>query len=653
MSDIADLKLRFLGSLVEQLGAQMYPSATATIAELISNAWDADARNVWVQIPLDERWDETKIITVTDDGVGMSPLDVREAYLLVGRKRRLASGTDTTLSGRLLHGRKGIGKLAAFGTARILDCTTRQDEEELRFRLDYDAIRAVPAGEDYDVEVSSDQDPLHDPFGRALVHGTRIRLSQLTLKRAVNSTRFRLSMSRRFALQADQMKVFINGEELKRFDYDVEIRFPRDGVPSGVEIASDGWADDTVDGRPVRWWIGFTAKPLTDQTLQGISILARGKMVQRPFLFQRAQGVRGQLGQEYLVGEISADWLDEGADIDKDHILANRDQLQLEKEELDSLMEWGRRRLAWALSERNNLRVRRQQEHLETSTEIARILEPFTPDEQQTLIRIGESLSKVGEISEAEIFDVMSAIAAAQGDAVIRQMWQEIDREAPDVQERIWRIIHRFGLIDARRSRSIIEARLRAINELKQFVTTGAREVPTIHDHIKENRWLIDPRLVMSSDEVPLTELGIMYKPDSSSGKRLDFMFALRPSKHSAFQEVTIVEIKRAIDPASGQPHSVKNAEVNKFQDYVLAAVEYLEKTDAKPLVSGLMIAEKYTQDAERTRRNLESATRAKFMFRTWHQVIYETEQLHKSWLDVEERRAQRTGETIRGSAEE
>jgi hypothetical protein len=46
------LRLRFGGSLVEQLGAQLYPSVTATIAELISNAWDADADNVWVTVPL-------------------------------------------------------------------------------------------------------------------------------------------------------------------------------------------------------------------------------------------------------------------------------------------------------------------------------------------------------------------------------------------------------------------------------------------------------------------------------------------------------------------------------------------------------------------------------------------------------------------------
>ena len=64
------LKLKFVGALVEQLGAQMYPSATSTVAELISNAWDADARHVWVNMPFGESWESNSEITVIDDGHG-------------------------------------------------------------------------------------------------------------------------------------------------------------------------------------------------------------------------------------------------------------------------------------------------------------------------------------------------------------------------------------------------------------------------------------------------------------------------------------------------------------------------------------------------------------------------------------------------------
>lgn len=88
-SERRPLKLRFLGSLIEQLGAQLYPGATATMAELISNAWDADASNVWIDIPLGQTWTEDDRIVVIDDGDGMSYEDAETRYLLVGRKRAL------------------------------------------------------------------------------------------------------------------------------------------------------------------------------------------------------------------------------------------------------------------------------------------------------------------------------------------------------------------------------------------------------------------------------------------------------------------------------------------------------------------------------------------------------------------------------------
>ena len=134
-----DLELKFGGRLVEQLGAQMYPSATATVAELISNAWDADAKNVWVDMPFGD-WGGGEIVVI-DDGVGMGMREADEHYLVVGRNRR-ATGEQRTPGGRLIHGRKGIGKLAAFGTASILEVRTRRtDSPPVAFRLDYDKIR--------------------------------------------------------------------------------------------------------------------------------------------------------------------------------------------------------------------------------------------------------------------------------------------------------------------------------------------------------------------------------------------------------------------------------------------------------------------------------------------------------------------------------
>jgi hypothetical protein len=41
------------GQLFKHLGLQMYAGAVPAVAELISNAYDGMARNVWVTIPTD------------------------------------------------------------------------------------------------------------------------------------------------------------------------------------------------------------------------------------------------------------------------------------------------------------------------------------------------------------------------------------------------------------------------------------------------------------------------------------------------------------------------------------------------------------------------------------------------------------------------
>ncbi|EKS6319114.1 ATP-binding protein, partial [Enterobacter hormaechei] len=66
MSDMEKLKLRYSHNIIEHLGLKLYQNKpTNVIAELISNSWDADAQNVWIEIAQDK-------VSITDDGCGMS-----------------------------------------------------------------------------------------------------------------------------------------------------------------------------------------------------------------------------------------------------------------------------------------------------------------------------------------------------------------------------------------------------------------------------------------------------------------------------------------------------------------------------------------------------------------------------------------------------
>jgi hypothetical protein len=240
--------------LVEQLGAQLYPRVTASVAELISNAWDADAANVWITIPFDRKWDESAVIEVLDDGHGMTYAQAQDRYLIVGRNRRREEGAMSE-GGRPLHGRKGIGKLAAFGTAGHLELVTVRNGIPTAFGLDYDRLRRLPPTKPYIAEVVADPEPLVNPLsGEPLANGTRVRLGRLRAKRRSNEAEFRRSMARRFALDATKMQVYINKKPLTRFDYDVSVRFPRDARPSNaIELTanSDGWGTERIDATPL------------------------------------------------------------------------------------------------------------------------------------------------------------------------------------------------------------------------------------------------------------------------------------------------------------------------------------------------------------------------------------------------------------------
>ena len=631
------LRLKFVGALVEQLGAQLYPSATATVAELISNAWDADADNVWVTIPFGQSWAEGGVIEVLDDGHGMTREQAQQHYLVTGRKRRLQDNGFSP-GGRPVHGRKGIGKLAAFGTAEILDCYTIRSGQAVSFRLDYDEIRKAKPGTDCEVEETRDQEPLSSPDHSPLIHGTRIRLSRLRLKRAISEDQFMKSMSRRFAIDETFMRVFINGQQLKRFDMELEFRFPRDGQPSGYlgQVGVDGWGTENLpSGQEVRWWIGFTPKPLEAEYLRGISILGRKKLLQRPFMFERAQGVRGQLGQEYVVGEVEADWLDTGTDIEDDLIQTNRDQLQLEDDRVQELLEWGRRRLNWALTQRQNRRQKKAEELIETPN-IQNLLKDFTETEQRHLTDIAKKASKIGDPNPEDVRDFMVEVVNGFKDKAVRELIERVQTEDEGFQSSFWGLVREFSLIDARKNYSIIQARLGTIERLDAAIRAGATEVPEIRDVIKEFPWILDPRWSLLGDEIDPETLQEPYEPtfDKETGQRLDFLFILKPRAPAPFDEVLVVEIKRGMK-SNGQIHRPNEGEVNKFHSYVLGVYANYSRNTTPPSVSGLMIANGYTQRADRTRRSLEQVREVQLEFQTWDNVIENTRRLHTGWLEV------------------
>lgn len=73
----------------------MYKTLPPVLAELISNAYDADA--TWVDIKLYDENPEKQII-ITDNGHGMTFGEINDSFLVIGKNRRKGTTNDLGLT---------------------------------------------------------------------------------------------------------------------------------------------------------------------------------------------------------------------------------------------------------------------------------------------------------------------------------------------------------------------------------------------------------------------------------------------------------------------------------------------------------------------------------------------------------------------------
>lgn len=104
------LELKFDPGTIEALGIKMYSQLPQALAELIANAWDAAAKNV--KVYLEDK--DQKVISVLDDGDGMSFEEIQEKFLRIGRHRREEEEKRQNSLGRKITGKKGIGEISTF-----------------------------------------------------------------------------------------------------------------------------------------------------------------------------------------------------------------------------------------------------------------------------------------------------------------------------------------------------------------------------------------------------------------------------------------------------------------------------------------------------------------------------------------------------------
>lgn len=219
MSDGAPKPFQFEISLsvLNHLGRNLYRNFITVIAEAVSNSWDAEAQNVWIDIDKDGN-----TFSIKDDGLGMTAEDFQEKFLKIGYSKR-KDGKKETNGGRPFIGAKGIGKLA------LLSCAKRVSIYSKTASTDY--VGGVIDNAELDKAIKSDntadQYPLEQPdFGRieklqqGHEQGTTIVFDGMKEKLRSSPAHIRkmLAMSFKFSLHDKAFKIFVDGTEVSEAD---------------------------------------------------------------------------------------------------------------------------------------------------------------------------------------------------------------------------------------------------------------------------------------------------------------------------------------------------------------------------------------------------------------------------------------------------
>ena len=118
-----ELTLNFHGRIIDHLGIQMYQSPVAAVAEIVSNAWDADAEQVDIELPTPPVAESSLI--VRDDGNGMTYDECNARFLEAGYDKRGGTPRRLRREDARSKGERGSGSSRGSGSPRRSPSTPR------------------------------------------------------------------------------------------------------------------------------------------------------------------------------------------------------------------------------------------------------------------------------------------------------------------------------------------------------------------------------------------------------------------------------------------------------------------------------------------------------------------------------------------------
>ena len=392
-----ELTMTFDPNTIEHLGIRMYSTLPPVLAELIANAYDADAENVFLKLADQEA---EKEIVIEDDGLGMSFDDINDRFLRIGRNRRIEDNAEITPKGRKIIGKKGLGKLSFFGIAHEIEIATKKEGKENIFLMSWEAIKS--ADREYNPSIIK-----MDENCSASEHGTRItlrkiqRVTDFSAEDLANSIAkiFIIDPDFKISLQHNSESPIIIENERKYADLETEIEWV---VPDDLQYESAYEKANEITGQLIA-----TEKPISPKTnMRGIALFSRKKLVNLPEYFSDSTSSHFF---NYLTGWLEVDFID---DLEEDVIATNRQSLNWGHPETQKLRLYLQGMIGWLEKDWRKQRAEQREKKLieATGINIPDWFEKLPEDIRKNIEPVVQAIVKDSELPDETNQDAVKKI---------------------------------------------------------------------------------------------------------------------------------------------------------------------------------------------------------------------------------------------------
>lgn len=523
--------MRFEPMTIEHLGLRLYSALPPVIAELVSNGYDAEARKVEVTLPKGQIKAGSEVV-VRDYGHGMDAEAIQDEFLPIGRNRRGPDSSNVMSKNNKVRvmGRKGLGKLCAFGIASELEVRAYSGGQALCIRLNYDDMQRwvlEKPGQDYEPTVVTDRcGPTNE------LDGAEVRLRKLHRSYAISEDVVRRGIARRLRVIGSTFKVVVNGQPVKPGD-----RLSKTACPEGFswdvgEIPNGGRVAEDAE---VTGWIGFLGK--SAQTDRGIDIFASGKAVELGSFFNLSS-THAQFARAHLVGEVHADFLDADADL----AATARNSVVWESEFGAALERWGQAALKWAFDRWVELRRQNKEQEVVRVAAFDKWLVTRPKREQVVANKMVRLLVEDPDVETDTAVSLLELVKASVETVAFRELVEAIEGEGVSVGT-LLRLFDEWRVIEAREHLKLADGRTAAIEKLERYMRTDALEVQKMQPLFERNLWLLDPSWNEADGQTTYTQQLRKHckepKGTLDDDRRIDILGV------RAAGDVCVVEIKR------------------------------------------------------------------------------------------------------------